>query len=260
MKKYVRIWKLLALQTAKISFESRLGAFLFIAGKLIRFLLFFLFILLIASRVELVGGYTLWQMIVFFAVFNLIDTITQLFLREVYRFRSYVVSGNFDNTLTKPMSPLFKSLFGGTDMLDLPMLFLSIGLIVVAVSHLDPIPLLYIIMFLVLLLNALFIAVAFHIFVLGLGILTTEVDNTLWLFRDLVQMGRIPIEVYREPLRGFITFIIPVGIMVTFPVKALMGLLSLQGVILSITVGVLLLLLAIWFWQFSLRRYVSASS
>src|SRR5438874_1581239 len=81
------------------------------------------------------------------------------------------------------------------------------------------------------------IALGFHIFVLATGILSTAVDNTVMLYRDLTQMGRLPIEVYQEPLRGFITFIIPVGIMMTYPGQALLGLLSLQGIIIALVFG-----------------------
>lgn len=260
MKKYSKVWWLLALQAAKTAFESRFGAVLFVIGKMVRFLLFLFFILLIASRVEKMVGYSLWQMVLFFATFNLIDTITQLFFREVYRFRSHIVAGDFDHILTKPLSPLFRSLFGGTDVLDIPILFLSILFIVFAAFHLENISFIHAGAFLLLLLNAFLIATAFHIFVLSLGILTTETDNTLWLYRDLTQMGRVPVDIYQEPLRGFITFVIPVGIMMTFPAKVLMGLLAPQGVFLSFFLGGLLFYLAFSFWQFSLKRYTSASS
>lgn len=260
MKKYVRVWWLLGLQAAKTAFTSRFGAISFIAGKVIRFLLFLSFILLIATKVEHIAGYTLWQMVLFFATFNLIDTITQLFLREVYRFRTYVVSGDFDYILAKPLSPLFRCLFGGMDVLDIPLFFLSLGVLVFASFQLGGFSFYQIGIFMLFVVNALFIAVSFHICVLAIGILTTEVDNTLWLYRDITQMGRIPIDVYKEPLRGFLTFIIPVGIMMTFPAQALMGVLTMHSVALSFMIGVLFFAASIFFWRFSLKRYASASS
>ena len=257
---YLRIWWLCSLQSAKIALESRFGVVLFLIGKTLRFLLFLLFILFITIRVEQIAGYTVWEMVLFFAAFNLVDDISQLCFREVYRFRKSVVSGDFDYTLTKPISPLFRSLLGGVDILDLPLFFLSVALLIFALVNMQNTSFLYIGTFLLLMGNALLIATAVHIFVLALGILTTEVDNTLWLYRDLAQMGRIPVDVYKEPLRGFITFVIPVGIMMTFPAKALMGMLSLQHMLLAFVIGGVLLLFAFQFWKFSLKRYASASS
>ena len=97
-------------------------------------------------------------------------------------------------------------------------------------------------------------------FVLGVAVLTTEIDNTIMLYRDIVQMGRIPIDVYKEPLRGLLTFAIPVGIMVTFPAKAIMGLLSPLFIILSLAIGTVLLFLSLKFWRFSLKKYSSVGS
>ena len=104
------------------------------------------------------------------------------------------------------------------------------------------------------------IAVAFHVFVLGVAVLTTEIDNTIMLYRDIVQMGRIPIDVYKEPLRGLLTFAVPVGIMVTFPAKAIMGILSPLFIILSLLIGIVLMFLSLKFWRFSLRHYSSVGN
>lgn len=242
------------------AFASRLGSLLFVIGKLIRFIFFSFFLLVIISRTQAIAGYTLWQIILFYMTFNFIDSMAQFFLREVYRFRSYVINGNFDYYLTKPIPVLFRLLFGGSDILDIPIILLSFGFIFVALSKIGSVSIPEIFLYFALIINGFIIALSFHILVLSIGILTAEVDNTLWLFRDLTQMGRFPIDIYKNPLRSFITFIIPVGIMITFPAKAVMGLLSLNAIILSLFIGVISLYLSISFWRFSLKRYSSASS
>lgn len=117
-----------------------------------------------------------------------------------------------------------------------------------------------VILYIFLVINAFLIATAIHIAVLALGVLTTEIDNTIMLYRDLTRMGMVPIDVYRQPLQAFITFVIPVGIMMTFPAKALMGLLSWQAVLASFLIAGLLFWASLKFWQYSLTRYSSASS
>ena len=199
-------------------------------------------------------------MVLFYATFNLIDTAAQFFLREVYRFRSYVVSGDFDYFLTKPISPLFRSLFAGSDVLDLPLLIVSIILIFYTAAKIGPINLISIITYILLIISALAIATAFHIFVISIGVMTTEVDNTIMLYRDLTQMGRFPVDIYREPISWFITFVIPVGVMMTFPAKSLLGQLSTGLLVVSPLIAVAFLILSIKFWKFSLSKYSSASS
>ena len=116
------------------------------------------------------------------------------------------------------------------------------------------------VLYLILILNGLILAVAFDIFVLSMAITTYEVDNTLTIYRDLSSLGRVPVDLYREPLRFFITFVLPVGIMITFPVKALIGLLNPLVIIISIVVTLVFFRLTIVFWDRALRSYSSASS
>lgn len=258
--KYLKLWLKYTMVATQIALQSRFGALLFLIGKTIRFVVFFYFIYLIVSKTNTLAGYTLWQVIFFYATFNLIDSIPNLLLREVYRFRSYVIKGSLDYILTKPQSALFRSLFGGTDILDLPILLITIGLLIYSSQFIGPINLINGILFLVLLVNALILAFVFHILVLCLGILTTEVDNSIMLYRDLSKMGQIPVDVYRFPISFVITFVIPIGIMMSFPVKALLGVLSYQFIIYSIIFSLVFLYLSLKFWGYALNKYQSASS
>src|SRR6266702_2826077 len=126
MKRYFKIWWMMTLAATANNFSSRFAAFILIVGKLIRFFFFFIFIFLIASRTRAIGGYNLSQIIFFFLTYQLVDLIPQAFMREVYRFRGYVVTGDFDYILLRPFSPLFISLFGCADALDIPLIIISV--------------------------------------------------------------------------------------------------------------------------------------
>lgn len=263
LRYYFRIWKRMTLSSFQTSFMSQIGAIIFTFGKILRFLFFLLLVLIIVTKTKALAGYDLTQSLIFYLTFNVIDSTTQLLFRDVYRFREKIVSGDFDLTLSKPSSPLFRILLGGADPLDLlaiiPYLILLAIFITIFIvkSSLSPFFFLY---YFILLINSLVIAASFHIFVLSLGIITTEIDHTIMIYRDLTSMGRFPVDIYKEPLRGFITFIIPVGVMMTSPPKALFGLLSPSAVILSGFVGALFLFLSLRLWRYSLRQYSSASS
>ncbi len=260
IKRYLRVWLLTTSSASQIAFVSRFGAFLFIVAKVLRFAFFLVFLLILQSKTKSIGGYSLWQIIFFFATFNLVDNLAQFFLREVYRFRSYVISGNFDYYLTKPISPLFRSLFGGSDILDIPMLILSVVFIAFSAFKIGDISIIGVISYTVLILNGFLIALAFHIITLAVGVLTTEVDNTIMLYRDLTQMGRIPTDIYRKPLNWILTFVIPVAVMITIPAKAMMGLLTWPWIIMSFLIGFAFLALSLKFWQYALKNYTSIST
>lgn len=258
--RYIKIWWKLSLASSQVALQSRFGAMLFLIGKILRFAFFLFFIVILVSKTKSFVGYSLWEVMLFYATFNLLDTVPQFIYRNVYRFRTEVVNGTFDNLLTKPFPAIFFPLFGGSDILDISILVLSLCLIVFSALQLDTLTLQHVVTYVILLFNGFMIATAFHIFVLGIGIMTTAVDNTIMLYRDLTQMGRWPIEIYQEPLRSLLTFVIPIGIMMSFPAKALLGLLSTPLLLGSLAMGILLVISSLFFWQYSLRHYTSASS
>ena len=96
MKKYITLWLITTGRATQVALASRLGAVLFTLGKILRFLFFLIFLILLTTRTKSLAGYSLWQVIFVFLTFNLVDILAQFFLREVYRFRSQIVSGSFD--------------------------------------------------------------------------------------------------------------------------------------------------------------------
>lgn len=260
MKKYLRVFQLLAASSFQSFLVSRVGAILFLLGKILRFLFFLSFLILLVTKTKVLVGYNLWQIILFYLTFNFIDASTQMLFREVYRFRQQIVSGNFDLVLVKPVSALFRSLFGWTDLLDLITLLPFFIAISVVMSHIPDITVGKIFLYIFLIINALCLAASFHIFVLALAILTTEIDHAIMMYRDITSMGKLPIDIYQEPLRSLMTFVIPVGIMITFPAKALLGLLDMQNILLAVMINVIIFVSSISLWRYALREYTSASS
>lgn len=240
---------------------NRPAAILFIIGKVLRFLFFLAFLYLLVGKTKVLAGYRLSQVVFFFLTFNLIDIMSQLFLRGVYHFRPKLISGNFDLTLVQPINPLFKSLTAHTDVLDLITLIpLSAFMVFFAVTQGLAASFANILLYLALVFNALILALSFHIVVLAFGIITLEVDHLIWMYRDFSGMGRVPIDIYKGTLRAFLTFVIPVGVLMTFPAKALMGFLEVRMILFSFFLSFFLLYLSLHFWNFALTRYTSASS
>lgn len=258
--KELKVWLKYTNNSFQQVLASRTSMIFLLTGKIIRVFLFLAFLFFLFNGAKGIGTYSRNQIIFFYLTFNLIDTLAQLFFREVYRFRALIVSGNFDFTLLKPVSPLLRVLLGGADVMDLIMLFLLIGAcLVFSLNNFSVTPLNFLI-FILLLLNGLIVAAAFHIFVLGIGIITTSVDHLIMIYRDMTSMLRIPVDLYMEPIRFILTFLLPLGIMITFPTKALLGILSINLIIISLVFGVVSLFLSLIFWNFSVKKYSSASS
>ncbi|MDP3955015.1 MAG: ABC-2 family transporter protein [bacterium] len=259
--KYARVWWKLTTLTFSADLANRFAAGIYIVGKLIRFLFFLLLLILLVDKTKTLVGYDLNQVIFFFLTFNLIDILIQLLLRGVYHFRPLIVSGDFDLILTKPIHPLFRSLASHADIMDLITLVPLLGYMVYfLISGQIQFTFLGLILYLLLIACSFIIGMALHIMILAIGVLTTEVDHLIWIYRDMTGMGRFPIDIYREWLRNFLIFVVPVGVIMTFPAKALMGLLSVPMILFSIFLAFILLFLSFGLWNFALKKYTSASS
>ena len=257
--KNMLIWYLMSRNAFLSVIGSKLEFGIFFTGKAIRFVMFSVFLVFLLRGVEKLAGYSLEQTIFIFLTFSLVDVIGQFLYREVYRFKPEIISGNFDLVLTKPVSALFRSLMGGADVIDFATLPILIGLTALVGARLEP-GIVEAGVYLLLLVNAIVITTAFHIMILGLYVRYLGLDYVMNLYRDLLNLGKLPVDVYGEPVRSALVYLIPVGLMVSVPARAMMGLVSFGGVVGSLVVGSLLIFLSLRFWRHSLRFYGSASS
>lgn len=259
LRKYLKIWWMMCVNSFSIVLGQKYALMMFLIGKIFRFTFYFLFIFYLLKGAGNLAGYSINQVILFFLVFNFIDVVTQFLFRQVYSFRPMIIKGDFDLVLVKPINALFRVLMGGADLIDLITVPPLIILMIIYIVRLHP-SLPGVIIFLALLINSFIIATAFYIAILALAIITLEIDHAVMIYRDISNLGKFPIDIYKAPLKHVLTYIIPVGIMMTFPGKALMGLVSVRGVLLSFFVGGLTIYLAIMFWKYALTKYTSASS
>lgn len=258
--KYLKVWVIFAINSFQVQMNVRWALLLFLFGKVLRFSIFLFFIVILVNTTKSLAGYTLDQTILFFLTFNLIDTLAQVLFREVYRFRPMILSGNFDFYLIKPINALFRSLTAGPDLLDFFTLIPLVGAIYYFLNRLNLITFENMFIYVLLVFSGFVIALSFHILVLCLAILTTEIDHAVMLYRDITSLGRMPINIYSEPLRGLLTFVIPVGIMMSFPVQAILGQLNPYDIIYAVSFSLILFVLSIRLWIYSVKKYTSASS
>ncbi len=259
--KYFRIWARLAVMSFRVQAESVVSSFGYLLGKLVRLGFFLFFLFSIFKHTDALAGYTLPEAALFFLTFNMVDILAQLFFRGIYGVRSMIREGDFDYFLIQPTNVLFRVAFQTVDFLDVvtivPVFFITVHVMRQIPGGISSARLLY---FTLLLLNGLLIAFAIHIAVASLAVLTQELENTIWIYRDLMTLGRFPSDIYDAPMRGILTFIIPVAVMVSFPAKAYLGRLGPTWVAEAFLMAILSLTLSLKFWRFATKRYTSISS
>jgi ABC-2 type transport system permease protein len=256
---YIKIWLLMAKNAMLSWLNKRESVVIFVFGKVVRYFFYFTFLYFLVTKTDGIAGYSAHQALFFTATYSLIDTIGQFLFRSVYTFKQQIVTGDFDLVLLKPINPLFRTIVGGPDLMDLITIPPIIAITIYFGSLLNPsfVNTLY---YLLLVINGLLVSMSIHIIVVSLGVITVTVDHLIMIFRDFSSMGRFPIDIYKQPLKGFLTFVVPVGVMFSLPSKALMGLISPAGILFSLVFGITFFVISLQLWQFALRKYTSASS
>lgn len=256
---YLKIWWMMSRNSFLIWLKNGKVLTIVLTGKVLRFIFFTLILYFIVSGAGSVASFNSNQIIFFFLTFSIVDVVCQFFFRQVYSFRTLIVNGDFDFILLKPVNVLFRSLLGGADIMDL-MTIPPILIATIYFANLMHPTLLQVALYILLLINSLIVATAFHIAVLSIGIITLEVDHLVMIYRDLANLGRLPVDIYKQPLQGVITYVIPVGLMMTLPAKVLFGLASPSVIVFSFIIGIVIFFASLRLWKFALRRYTSASS
>lgn len=259
MKRYLKIYWLLSLYAIESSIATRWAMAIFIFGKLFRIILFGVFVYFLFAGAKGIAGYSKEQGFLFLSYFYLLSAVAQMLFREAYRFRPRLVSGEFDFDLVKPVHPILRSLLGGFDLHDfitLPIILLVFFKAVAAVGLGSS----QIFLLIPLFISSLIILFSLHVFVAGLMTINFELDHGLMIYRDLEMLGRFPVDIYGEPLRLALTFILPVGLAFTLPIKIILGTSSLLFLPVSFFVAAASLFLSLKFWNFAIKKYSSASS
>jgi ABC-2 type transport system permease protein len=232
----------------------------YLIGKLLRFGFFLFYLLAIFNHVPSLKGYSMPQVVLFFLTFNIVDVAAQFLFRGLYGIKVLIDEGDFDKFLTQPVHLLFRISVMGTDFLDL-LTLIPIGIVTAWTlqklsSSVSPGS---IVIYVLLLANAMLIAYAFHVFVGGLSVKTQEVESAIWIYRDVMTLGRFPVSIYSELMRALFVTVVPIGVMVSFPAQALLHLLSWKGVLYSFALGLLFHITAQTYWRAMLKQYTSNS-
>ncbi len=260
MKRHFRIWLRMASMSAQAQLTHQLGSLGFLLGKLIRLFFFFAFVAAVFRHTDTLAGYTLVETALFFLTFNIVDVTAQVFFRGIYGAKRTVEDGDFDFYLIQPCSPLFRMAGSMVDFLDVLVLLPVLAMMAIVLGQLPAVEPARLALFALLCANGVAIALALHILVAALAVRTQELENAIWIYRDVMFMGKFPVDIYGPPARWALTTVIPIAVMTSFPAKALLGRLSPGWTVYALALGAGLLVLSRWFWLDSVKSYTSSSS
>lgn len=98
------------------------------------------------------------------------------------------------------------------------------------------------------------------VMVICLSFWFVRVDNLRYLLTSITDAGRWPVSVYSGFVRTFLTVIVPVALVTSWPAMALTGRMTPDLVVQGVLVAVAMLGISRYAWVRAIRRYASASS
>ncbi len=258
---FFNVWVIMAKNNLQNRLQTPSSSVLFILGKFFNFVFSVLIIFSIFGQVSTIKSYDLPEAIIITLVFNLLDSITQFLFRSLYMFRPILIKGDFDLDLLKPLPSYFRPIFSVQVFLDFHMILLHIITLIYFLLKfgLAPDPSTFL-LFLVIMFNGILLAFALHLIIAAFSIITTEIDSLVMIYRSLGRAAVVPTDIYNNFFRIVLSYIVPITVIFTLPAKALLNILSVNGVLYSFLFTFVFLLFSLVFWQFSLKRYTSASS
>lgn len=217
---------------------------------------------IIFSNTNQVAGWSLEQVIVLIGTYHTVAGVVRaVFAPNFQRLVEHVREGTLDFLLTKPGNSQFLAsfrriaIFAGAESI--------LGLIVVGigVSRLSGAEGVHAaIAFPFALASGLVLLYSFWLFIVTFVFWFVRLDNLPQIFWSLFEAARYPLEIYPGWLRGVVTYLVPVGVVVTVPARGITGYLQLTSLAAFAAFAAVALWAASRFWRFGIGKYTSASS
>lgn len=263
IKKYARIYALYFVQYWKARLIYKSDFILGALGQLINLGVSLAFLTLIFTQVESLQGWNFNEML-FLAGFGGIVLFTHnVFLFNIYRLGDdYILSGDFDRFMVRPLSPLFQIYADDVRDNNMPKLVANFALIVYAGVQLGlqvtPMKLLYGITSYI---SGVLVVAAIYLLFSTTAFWTGTSRNAIWLVFRISDFRKYPFDIFGMAVQVMLVTIIPLAFASFFPAAFL---LDKPGYDMwkfaTPFVGPVFYLIAHRFWKFGLSNYSSTGS
>jgi len=218
--------------------------------------------LIFYSHRDTIGGWTFHEALIviglFFSTLAIVDAIIQPNVQDL---SEHIRKGTLDFVLIKPVGSQLHATLRRYRLHRLSNLIAGIAIIVYALAQLHWAPQLSdVILFVVIYFAAGVMLYSIMISLATIALWAVQVDNIQELFFAFFDAAKYPYTAFPEPLRGVITFVVPVAFMASVPAAALIGRITPALALYGCGLAALLLFLCTRFWRLAVRNYSSASS
>jgi ABC-2 type transport system permease protein len=234
-----------------------------IGGKLIRMTLLFFFYQAIFSKVSRIGQWGYDDVLLLFATFHLVDYLMSITFQRNLAFLlpRRIQSGELDARMVLPVNLLFLAALEDIDMIDFFSFIPSLSFLVYVICRMQlTFTWLQLLLYLVLIVNALVFLFAVVLAIAAISFWTTQSQGIAKIFDNLLRISRYPLDIFEGFWRTLFIYILPLVLVAQLPSQALLKAISPLAVLAALAGSGLFLIAALILWKAGLRTYTSASS
>ncbi len=233
----------------------------------IQFIVGFATIKFVVAEFGNINGWSYGQLAFLYGLSVISHALSMIFFIQGWFLGYYVIEGEFDRFLTRPLGVVYQflftqiNIFGITDLVPGIIVFIY-GCIKVGLSF----TLSNIGLIIVMLIGATLIRGGIYV-ILGSSAFWTRSANDFGQYTQEIfdKTTMYPLSMYPESLQFILTYIIPIGWVSFYPVSGILGvenigLTSSMAVWITLLVGVVVMCVAGWIFSIGLRRYESAGN
>ena len=233
----------------------------------IQFLLGFAAIRFAVEQFGEINGWNYGQLAFLYGISVISHALTMIFFVQGWFMGFYVIEGEFDRFLTRPMSVLYQFFFTNINVFGLTDLIPGILVFLYGCVKTDfPFTVTNVVGILVMLTGAVLIRGGIYI-LLGSTSFWTKSANDFGQFTQEIfdKTTMYPLSMYPESLQLILTFLIPIGWVSFYPASELLGIehsfsTGNLGVWITLGVGIVTMLIAGFVFQTGLKQYESAGN
>lgn len=260
MKLFLRYMSILL----KSQMEYRTSFILLSIGQFFVPFLVFISIYLFFQRFPSVGGWSLYEVALCYAVTHIGFSISECFARGFDGFSALIVKGEFDRILVRPRSTIIQVLGSRFEFTRIGRLTQSIIVLIFALSNINIVwGLDKIVTLILMIISGVFIFTGVYMLGATLCFWTVEGIEAINILTDGGrEITQYPLSIYKDWVKKFFTFVVPFGTVNYLPLLFLLDRVEGNSILYMISplFGILFILPCALIWTIGVRHYKSTGS
>lgn len=262
VRRYFRLYLFFLQFSFSKAMEFRIDFFFRIAMDIVYYIVNIFLFKILLLHTPLIGGWNHEQMMIFVASYLLVDAINMtIFSTNMWWLPYYINRGELDYYLIRPVAPLFFLSLREFSANSFVNLIMAVGFFIYSLSSFTGSwSALTLFGFIILLLNGSIIYYLIQMLMVLPVFWTQNAKGFIDLFYTLGLAMERPDKIFKGWLRVLFTFILPFGLIASFPARFFIDKFDPQILIQITLITLILWFLVLFIWNKGLKTYSSASS